>query len=319
MVASPVQPSVGQWLLKRKLSRRAPAQYASAAARVVVIRAWSAGLCLVAMLLLAWAGAFVRAVSAQHWQSLKTLDGTALVHVSQQAGGCQSRLFPVLFSWAMLLLLTPAGFFLAFRAAAVAAGILGCLDFAPPSFWVTSKVAPVTDWLMRTDKSWSRFGMPYLLVSVAAAYVLLSVSATAFGGLDLVSCRARRARYGVSSASAFIRKCGAVVVALVVLLATVWAAADVRRALGAPAGGAGGQYIWRDVVIAAVLAVLVCQVTSSDRWLTAVALLAAVYVLVPDTLTHAWPAWGAGSLRAALFGYVPGSMLGTYLVGRLLR
>jgi hypothetical protein len=209
-----------RWYLSRKLSRRTRADFAGSVFKILVVRVYSAAACLVSMLLAAWVGAFVRAVSAQDWHVFRTLDGTTLLAVSAQAARYQGDLFPVLLSWAVLLLLTPIRYTLAFRAAVVAAGILGYLRLAPPSFLVTTRVTAVSHWLVRFG---SRGAILYLVFAIALTYVLLSSAVAEFGRLDHLHRRVRRAPYAGRHSLDVVRKLCAIPLILLVLLSVTWA------------------------------------------------------------------------------------------------
>ena len=99
------------------------------------------------MVLVARIGAFVRAISAHDWHTSSTLDGATLLAASTQASRYEALLLPVLLVWAALLLLTPPGYTAAYRAAAIAAGALGYLNFIPPHFPVSTGVGPISRWL----------------------------------------------------------------------------------------------------------------------------------------------------------------------------
>ena len=135
MVVDGIRPHPARWLLERRLSRRTRTDFVGFVVKVLAIRLYSAAACLVSMVLATWVGAFVRAVGAQDWHVFRTLDGTTLLAVSAQAARVQGALFPVLLAWAVLLLLTPIRYTLAFHAAVVAAGILGYLASPRPPSW----------------------------------------------------------------------------------------------------------------------------------------------------------------------------------------
>ena len=168
-----------QWLLDRKLSRRNPADFARVVLKALLIRVASAATCFVSMLFAAWIGAFVRVVSAQYGQGLRSLNGAVLLSASEQAGRSQVQQLPVLISWALLLLLTPAGFTIAFRAAAGAAGILGYLHFPRHCFRLPrQRVRHLTGWQgsmatgvgMRAYISFSRFWLPVCCSRLRSGY-----------------------------------------------------------------------------------------------------------------------------------------------------
>ena len=192
MVVDGIRPHPARWLLERRLSRRTRTDFVGFVVKVLAIRLYSAAACLVSMVLATWVGAFVRVVSAHDWHVFRTLNETTLLAASAQAARYQGVLFPVLLLWAVLLLLTPIRYTLAFRAAVVAAGILGYLRLAPPSFLVTTRVTAVSHWLVRFG---SRGGMLYLIFAIAVAYMLLSSAVAEFGRLDYLHRKVRRAPY----------------------------------------------------------------------------------------------------------------------------
>ena len=327
-----------RWYLSRKLSRRTWADFAIVAGKVVAIRLYAAAACLVSMLLLAWAGAFARAVGAHGWHAFRTLDGTTLVAASAEAARYQACLLPVLLSWAVLLVLTPTGYTIAFRMAAVAAGILGYMHLSPPSFWVTTRVAAVSHWLVRVG---GRGGVWYLVVAIAAAYVLLSSAVVVFGRLDHLRRGTRRASYPGSLSSDPIRKLCAAGLILLGLLAVTWAATVVRLAAsgadrpnaGVSYGLQGAVYQSKYLFVLILIAVAVSRLTAAGTWLVVAVALTTWYSLAPGAsplpsfldisacrgqLIHIGTAWGAGTLWAALFVFIPAAVLGMYLVGRLL-
>jgi hypothetical protein len=136
------------------------------------------------------------------------------------------------------------------------------------------------------------------------------------------------------------------------LLATVWAAAVIRLAAAdGSLPGHGASYGFRAALVQdkylfvlTLMAVLIAQLTSNTKWLIGAVALAAVYGMLPSTgpfqikttrfllfpptlefsawrgeLTRIGMAWGADTLWAALFLFVPAVVLGIYLVTRLLR
>lgn len=332
---------IARWFLEGKLARRTGAEVASAVLRVGTIRVFSAAACFISMLLAAWAGALARAV-APDWHAFRTLDGTTLLSASAQASTYQADLVPVLISWAALLLLTPTGYAVALRAAPVAAGVLGYLELSPPSFPVTTWVSAMSRWLVRFDLHWTADAIPVFIASIAVAYVLSYNAAVVFGRLGRFRNRpARRAGAG-SDAGDLVRKACAVLLILLVLGLTTWAATVVRLAASHPGasglemsfGAQGGLYQSRYLLVLAVIAVCLAQAYSVKSWLVAAVALTAWYGLAPGAVTFPsmleitagrgeWTrlgaAWGAGSLWAALFIYIPAVMVGIYLTGRLLR
>ena len=327
-----------RWYLSRKLSRRTRADFAVVAGKVIAIRLYAAAACFISMLLLAWAGAFAGAVGAHGWRAFRTLDGTTLVTASTQAARYQAGLLPVLLSWAVLLLLTPTGYTIAFRMAAVAAGILGYLRFSPPSFLVTTKVAAMSHWLVRVG---GRGGVLYLVVALATAYVLLSGAVGVFGRLDHLRRRVRRAPYAGPPSDDPISKLCAAALILLVLLAVTWAATVIRLAAsGADRPGAGISYglqgaVYQSkyLIVLILIAVAVSRLAAPGTWLIVAVAVTTWYSLAPGTLPlppaleisvgrgqliHIGTAWGADTLWAALFVFIPAAVLGMYLVGRVL-
>lgn len=324
MVAGAVKLNVSHWLLERKLYRPTFTDVAIALSRTVLIRVYAAAVCLVSMLLAAWIGAVARALTADRWHVFRTLDGVTLLSAARHAGAYQAGLLPVLLVWAALLTVTPTGFTIAFRAALVAAGALGYLRFSPPSFAMTDKVTSVSHWLARFDNYCSRSATLFLVVSIAAAYVSMSSAVGMFGRLHAKALRV--------PSDGFARTLCAVLLALLVLLLAGWAATVVRLGGSLDAGRQGGGYQSSYLLVLALLAVFVTHVSDSGRWLTAAVVLVSLYALAPDAFTvpavmryavgsglftGIGNAWGASALWAALFLYVPASLLGIYLVGRL--
>lgn len=328
-----------RWVLKHKLSRRTRADFAGMVFKGVAIRLYSAAACFISMLLVAWVGAFARIVSANDWRVFRALDGRTLLTASAQAARYQGSLLPVLILWAVLLLLTPTGYTLAFRSAAMAAGILGFLHFSPPSFLITTRVTAVSHWL----STFSGHGaVPYLILAIAMAYVLLSSAVGAFGRLDDVHRKAHRVPYGGPSSFDFTRRMCAVPLILLVLLSVTWAVTVVRLAAsGASRPGAeisyglqGGLYQSKYLLVLVILSIAVSRITIDRKWLIVAVILAALYSLAPGALPfpstleisagkgqliHIGTAWGPDSLWAALFIFIPAVVLGIYLVARLLR
>ena len=246
---------------------------------------------------------------------------------------------PVILSWALLLLLTPAGYTIAFRAAAVAAGILGYLHLAPPSFFITSRATALSHWLAGSD---GRAAIPYLILAIALAYVLLSSAVAVFGRLGDLHRNARRApRYGSPYLGAARRLC-AVPLILLILLSVTWAVTVVRLA-ASDTGGPGAEmsyarqgalYQSKYLLVLVVIAIAVARISYDRQWLIGAVILTALYSLAPGALPLAssleisagrgqlidiGTAWGADSLWAALFIFVPAAVFGMYLVVRLLR
>ncbi|HET9081590.1 MAG TPA: hypothetical protein VFO01_13910 [Trebonia sp.] len=333
---------VSSWLLERKLYRRTRADLARVAGKVVAIRLYSAAACFISMLLAAWVGAFARVVSAHDWHTFRTLDGATLITVSAKAGRYQGYLLPVLLAWAIILLLTPIGYTFAFRTAAVASGILGYLHLSPPAFWVTARVTAVSHWLARFDNDGSRYSILFLISSIGVAYVLQQSAVRMFEHLDQLPTRPGREPHGSSSPLGLLRKPFAMLLILLVLESVTWAATVIRlAAAGASTFGSGmsyglqgGLYQSRYLLVLAIIAVILPRLDDAENWLAVAVALTALYGLAPDVLpfpsilgtaaarrelTRIGTAWGDGSLWAALFVFIPASMFGVYLVGKLLR
>jgi len=324
MMASAIRAEIRQWLLHRKLSRAPLANIAIELSRKALIRVYAAAACLVSMLLATWTGAFARALATDRWHTFLTLDGTSLLSASRHAGTYQSGMLPVLLVWAALLIVTPAGFTIAFRAAVAAAAVLGYVRFSPPSFAVSSTVASVSGWLRRFDDYCSRNVMLFLIGSIAVAYMFISNAA---GVSSRLEARARRACVGGSASTVC-----AGLLALLVLLLAGWAATVIRLGGALPAAQQGSTYQAKYLLILVLIAVFVVQVSDSARWLMTAVLLTSAYALGPGAFvlpavlrksvgsglfTHIGTAWGADALWAALFLYVPAIIFGIYLVARL--
>lgn len=328
-----------RWFHERELYRGTSAGFAAVAAKAIAIRLYSAASCFITMLLLAWVGAFARAVSAHDWHVFRTLSGTTMLAASTQADRYQSYLLPVFLCWAAFLLLTPRGYTVTFRAAAVAAGVLGYLKFVPPSFAVTRRTTGISHWLIRFD---GRASILYLVAAIAVAYVLQSSAVSTFGRLDQLRKNTGYVPYGESSSLYLIRKACATVLVFLVLLSVTWAATVIRlaaagastRGPGMSYGFQGGVYQSRYLLVLALIAVLLPHVYDAGKWLVAAAALTALYGLAPDALvfpsplaisagrgelTHLGAAWGNDALWAALYLFIPAAMFGIYLTGRLLR
>lgn len=326
-------------VLRHKLSRRTRADFAGMVFNVVAIRLYAAAACLISMVLVAWAGTFARVVSAHGWRVFRALNETTLLTALAQAARYQGFLLPVLLSWAVLLLLTPDGYTLAFRSAAIAAGILGFLRFSPPSFLVTTRVATLSHWLT----TFSGHGaVPYLILAIAMAYVLLSSSVGIFGRLGDVRRKAHAVPYGGSSSFGFIRRLCALLLILLTLLSVTWAATVIRLAASGASrpsaeisyGYQGGLYQSKYLFVLVIVSITVSQIIISRKWLIVAVILTALRSLAPRVLrfpstleisagrgqlTHIGTAWGPNSLWAALLIYIPAVVLGIYLAARLLR
>jgi hypothetical protein len=334
-----------QWVLEWRLYRRNWSDVVGVPVRVVSIRLYVAAVCLISMVLMAWIGAFARVLVAQDWHASTILSNATLLTASEWASGFQGALFPVLLVWAGMLLLTPNGFTAAFHAAAVAACALGYLYFLPPAFPVTSKAATVSRWL---DQEGGHPFVLYFVGSVALAALLQLHAGRTFRRLRPVNPASFEGHpYGL-----LVCRLCAMPLILAVLLATVWAAAVIRLAAAdASLPGPEASYGFHAALVQdnylfvlTLMAVLIAQLTSNDKWLIAAVALAAVYGLLPSTgpfhtkttrfflfpptlefsawrgqLTRMGTAWGADTLWAALFLFVPGVVLGIYLVARLLH
>jgi len=318
-------PRVSSWL-RARLRRRPAAEVASALARVLLTRAWAAACAFCAMTLIAWLGAFARALLRHGWDGFRTLSAAGLSDATAQAGRYEAGLVAVLAVWATLLLLVPAGYAIAFRAAAVAAAALGALNFAPPPFLVTSWVAGFAGGLARLSRSWN--GIALLVASLAAFFLLYRGALGTFSRLGEFS--AGRTRQP-ALATRFV-------LALVVLLSAAWSGAVVWLAASHAHGdvtsfGSRGGLVQGDYLLAlAAAALLVADSGSARARLLAVTPLAALLgcfahdLPVPHDLVSsaaltdleragAW--WGGGSLWAALFVGFPLCLLGVYLVARV--
>jgi hypothetical protein len=321
-----------QWLLDHKLYRPAPGDLTIAFCRAVAARVSLAAICLLSMLLAAWIGALTRILSAHDGHAFSSLNGTALAAASRNAGMYQAGLLPVLLVWAVMLVVTPPGFTLAYRAAVAIAGILGYLHFSPPAFFLTKKVASISRWLIHLDDHLSRAATLSVVVTIAATWVLISNATGIF-----VRSGSHAARAAWLPDGTFVRGVSALVLALLVLLMTAWSATVIRLATSHPgileSGRQAGLYQSRYLLALTVLAILAARASDRRNWLTAFALLTLMYTLAASTftvpaavrhpvlsglLTNIGGGWGAGSLWAALFLFVPISVLGIYLAGRLL-
>jgi hypothetical protein len=334
-----VKSRVADWFVARKLSRRTRADYTGVVLRVFTIRVYSAVACLISMLLAAWAGGFVRAVSARDWQAFKTLDGATLLAASAQADRYQGYLLPVFLSWAALLLLTPPRYTMAFRTTAVAAGILGYLHFSPPSFVITTKVATISHWL---TNFYDRAVIVYLIFTIIVTYTLQSSAARAFRNLEYFRKNPRFTPPYRSAAVNLIRRMCRIPLILLVLLSVTWTVTVVRLAASGANGPSteishgleGAVYQSKYLLLLVLLSVFVSLITNSEKWLIAAVILTTWAGLAPGILhlpsaleisagraqlIHADAEWGANSLWAALFIFVPVIILGMYFTARLAR
>jgi hypothetical protein len=314
---------ISTWLLAQRLYRRTPAEVATALARGFLTRTWAAACAFGSMVLIVWISAFARVVFEHGWSGFRGLSAATLSSASMQAGRYEGDLVPVLAVWAAILLLAPAGYAIAFRSAAVAAGVLGALDFSPPSFLVTPEVAGFARGLAQFTRSWN--GILLLIASISAAFLLHHGALDVFRRLDKFSAgstwRSARATHFV--------------LALVVLLSATWTGAVVWLAASHAHGnatsyGLRGGLVQSDYLLAlAIVAMLVTYSKSARGWLLAVTPLAAllgafasvstvprdlVFSVGRGELERMGSAWGGGSLWAALFVGFPACLLGAYLV-----
>jgi len=319
-------PRVSTWLLMRRLRRRTAAEVAAAAAGVAATRAWAAACAFCAMVLVAWLAAFARALSWHGWSGFRSLSAAGLSSATARAGGYEAGLVPVLAAWAALLLLVPAGYAIAYRAATAAAAVLGALDFAPPSFVVTSWVAGFSSGLAQLSRSWN--GVVLLVASLAAVFLLYRGALGAFQRIGQFSAGRTRRPAPVTR----------FVLALVVLLSAAWSGTVVWLAASHAPGdatsfGRQGGLVQGDYLLAlGVAAMLAAGGRSTQARLLAVTPLAALLgyfahdLPVPHDLVWsagrahleragAW--WGGGSLWAALFVGFPLCLLGVYLAARV--
>jgi hypothetical protein len=314
------------WLLVRRLRRRTAAEVAGALAGTLLTRAWAGACAWGAMILTGWLGAFARELFRHGWTGFRTLSAAGLSGATTQAGRYEAGLVPVLTVWAALLLLVPAGYAIAFRAAAVAAAVLGALDLIPPPFLVTSWVAGLARGLTQLSRSWN--GVLLLVASLAAAFLLYRGALGAFERLGQFS--AGRTRQP-ALATRFV-------LAMVVLLSAAWTGTVVWLAASHAHGdamsyGSRGGLVQGDYLLALALAAALVAGSGSTRGrLLAVAPLAALLGALASALplphqliwstgradlerAGAW--WGGGALWAALFVGFPLCLLGVYLVARV--
>jgi hypothetical protein len=319
---------VSSWLLVRKLRRRTTEEVAAALAGGLIVRALAAACAFCSMALIAWLAAFAREVFRHGLTGFRTLSAAGLSHATAQAGRYEAGLIPVLAVWAALLLFAPAGYAIAFRAAALAAAVLGALDLSPPSFRVTPWTAGFARGLVQLSRSWS--GVLLLVASLAAAFLLYRGALGVFERLGQFSAgRLRRP----APVTRFL-------LALVVLLSAAWTGTVVWLAASHAHGdatsyGSRGGLVQGDYLLAlAIAALLVAGSGSTQGRLLVVTPLAALLgafasdLPVPHELVWsagradleragAW--WGGGSLWAALFVGFPLCLLGIYLVARVRR
>ena len=333
MVAARVPSArISSWLLERKLYRKTAAGVTADLVRCVLIRTGAAILAFGSMTLIAWVAAFARQVLALGWSGFRTLDASELSTASTLATNYEGGLVPVLAVWAALLLLAPIGCVAAFRAAAVAAGVLGALYLVPPSFVITPAFAGFARGLADATRSWDAIWV--LVASVPAAFVLHRGALTVFEHLDQLSPGRIRRHIRTPFALVYAARAGCVAVTFVVLLAATWTGTVVWLA-ASPAHGdttTYGAVISDYLLLLGIVAVCVACSTSAQGWLTAVIPLAAwlgaaanVAPLPRDLASAAWPReaarvaalWGSDSLWGALFVGFPVCLAGVYLVGAL--
>jgi hypothetical protein len=241
----------------------------------------------------------------------------------------------VLIVWAALLMLVPIGYALVFRAGAVAAGMLGALDFSPPSFLVTREVAGFSRGLVRFTHSWNAIWL--LIASAVVAYLLHHGALTVFDRLDQFPSRRTRLPAPGTPFRVYASRAWCAVLALLVLLTATWTGTVVwlaaSRAHGDATsygwrGGLGlGEYLFASVVAA----LLVAYSRSGHGWLIVAMPVAALAGAVTNVfrvprdlvfpagsraLERIVTASGGGSLWAALFVGFPACLLGAYLVAR---
>jgi hypothetical protein len=313
------------WLLAGKLNRRTPEEVATSLATACLTRALAAACAFGSMVLIAWIAALARAVFRHGWSST-ALNATSLARASIQAGHVEGDLVPVLGVWAALLLLTPTGYTIAFRCAAVAAGALGALDFSPPSFAVTPEAAGFARDLAQFTRSWNAALL--LILTMTAAYLLHRGALGVFISLSEFSVRrtlrpARTVRFAV---------------AFVVLLSAAWTGTVVWLAASQPGTaslGVRGGIVLSDYLVAlGVVAVLVAGSAHAQGRLLASMPVAAVLGAVANVspiprdlmfsvertgLERVGDAFGAGSWWAALFIGFPACLLGVYLMAPVRR
>jgi hypothetical protein len=305
-------------------------------ARVLLTRAWVATCEFWAMVLVAWLAAFARALLRHGWDGFRTLSATGLSDATAQAGRYAAGLVAVLAVWAVLLLLVPAGYAVAYRAAMAAAAVLGALDFAPPSFLVTSWVAGLASGLTQLTRSHD--GILLLIEAASAAYVLHQGALSAFERLEGVPAERRRGNDPASPAMVYAARARCAALSLMVLLVATWSGTVVwlatSHAHGDPASyGLRGSLVLSDYLLAlGVCAVLVARSENAQAWLLATVHLAAslgaaanvspvprdlVFSIGRGELERIASAWGGDSEWAALFVGFPVCLFGVYVVARV--
>jgi hypothetical protein len=337
--------AIRHWFLERKLYRRSRADLAGVLGRIIAVRLYSATACLISMVLVARIGAFARAISAYDWHVSRTLDGATLLAASMQASRYEGLLLPVFLVWAVLLLLTPPGYTAAYRAAAITAGVLGYLHFIPPHFPVATEVAAISRWLSTAG---SRAFIPYLIASIAAAWALQYSAVNTFRRLPRLR-RDFRAPSSEWPSDHVTRRIVATPLVLAILLSAAWAATVIRlSAAGAvdqvSYGFQGALAQSKYLFALTLIAIIIAQITSGEKWLMFAVALTALYGLLPSTgpfhtkknefflyppalevsagreqLIRIGTVWGTDALWAALFIFIPAIVLGIYVVARLLR
>jgi hypothetical protein len=331
---------VKQWLLRRKLSRRSGRSFAGELVGALARRIIAAACCFISLLIIAWLAAFARAISAGGWNAFKTLNEGNLIAASHQAAGSQVDLLPVLITWAVLLIATPAGDGLAFRAAAILAGILGYLHFAPPPFLVTPWVSRFSGRLFSAEIHRNDLANVVVIWILLAMALLLQRAALGLcrGLADLRFRPVVRFPARTPPGRRVRHLCAALMIALALLL-VVWAGTVIRLAafqgvstgdLGSY-GSQGGLEQGRYLLVIALITALVLKSRNPRNALCAAVLLVAAVILVPrllsissalqvplltSQLAGVGREWGTDSLWAALFAYIPLIVCATHLVGR---
>jgi hypothetical protein len=217
--------SLGDWYLRRKLSRPRKSTVARALLRVLVMRAMASAWCFVVMLIIVWLAALARVIAGRG--SFSTLHNTQV----DTAARVQTDLLPVLVVWAVLLLVTPSACGVAFLVADLLAGIAGYLHLSPPPFLVTSWVSRGAHALFVAETQSGEVYEAAITTLVAAALVIAWIVWRMFRRLD-----SRRDRVAVRARTGFpLRRLTAAVLMALVLLLIVWGGNVVRVA----ASGAG--------------------------------------------------------------------------------
>jgi hypothetical protein len=298
--------------------------------------AGAAALAVVAMLLLAWAGAVGRHVVEASTTDIAEI-GKA---VGASAARSQYRLLPVLVLLGLeaAMLSRLAGEVL--YAACLAAALLGYLATQLPAFPLAQPPPAAAAPLVRLGRSWDRITWP-----VAIGYALIA--------LVLAHQAIRLARSGAgpgrrASASQPLRgalRLGAAPALLLVLLAVLWVAVTVRisATTGIPAAGPtqiglrAAQFQSAYLPAFALLALLAClRRPGRGHEIFGLALLAAAalglwtkpvpapvaalrWPMAKDQLTSIATYWGDGVLWATVLLYLPLAVLGARIAYDRLR